>query len=170
MDSILQQSEGSIYNIRLLQEDEASLYKSMRLEAIQTEPAMFRCSTPAEAELSDEEWQERIKHPRAVFGLFEGEQLIGMTSILLLDEEEGYLGQSYIRKDYRGKKLSGLLYRIRMDWAKKMQLKRLSVSHRESNIISKAANQRSGFKYSHQESVNWLDGTTEDALYYILEL
>jgi hypothetical protein len=48
-------------------------------------------------------------------------------------------------------------------------LKRLKVSHRESNTISKAANQRFGFKYSYRESVKWLDGTTEDALYYILD-
>ena len=131
---------------------------------------MFRCSVPAEADFTDAEWQERIKYPRAVFGLFENDQMIGMTSILLLNEREGYLGQSYIRKEYRGLGLSVLLYKIRMAWASKLQLKQLKVSHRESNTISKAANQRSGFKYSYRESANWLDGTTEDVLYYVLEL
>lgn len=162
--------KSGIYSIRQLMENEANLYKSMRLEAIQTEPAMFRCTTPAEADLTDAQWLERIKDPRAVFGLFANEELVGMTSILLLNEEEGYMGQSYIQKEHRRKGLSTLFYKIRMAWALSRQLKRLSVSHRESNLISKAANQRFGFRYSHREPCNWLDGSTEDVLYYLLNL
>ncbi|RQO68953.1 hypothetical protein DBR40_18380 [Pedobacter sp. KBW01] len=151
-------------------ENEASLYKSMRLEAIQTEPAMFRCTTPAEADLTDIQWLERVKDPRAVFGLFANDEFVGMTSILLINEEEGYMGQSYIQKEHRGNGLSALFYKTRMAWALDHQLKRLCVSHRESNLISKAANQRFGFHYSHREPCSWLDGTTEDVLYYVLNL
>ena len=170
MDKEQLQIGMGIFNIRQLGENEASLYKAIRLEAIQKEPAMFRCSTPAEADLTDAQWQDRIKHPRAVFGLFENDNLIGMTSILLLNDKEGYLGQSYIRKEYRGLGLSALLYKIRTAWASNLQLKQLKVSHRERNTISKAAILRSGFKYSYRESVNWLDGTTEDVLYYVLDV
>lgn len=159
-----------IYQIRKLHENEAGLYRSIRLEAIQTEPAMFRRSNPEEADLTDAQWQERIKYPRAVFGLFCNGDLIGMTSILLLNNKEGYLGQSYIKKEYRGLGLSALFYKIRMAWATILQLKQLTVSHRESNMISKATNQRAGFKYSYRESADWLDGTTEDVLYYTLDL
>eukprot|EP01133_Synstelium_polycarpum_P016518 gene16518-19633_t len=162
--------KSGTYTIRQLLEKEADQYKSMRLEAIQTEPAMFRCTTPAEADLTDAQWLERIKDPRAVFGLFADDEFVGMTSIILLNKEEGYMGQSYVRKEHRGKGLSALFYKIRMDWALNRQLKRLSVSHRESNLISKAANQRFGFRYSHREPCNWLDGTTEDVLYYVLDL
>ena len=170
MDSDQLQIEMGIYNIRQLRENEADLYKLIRLETLQTEPSMFRCSTPAEADLTDAQWQERIKYPRAVFGLFENDKLIGMTSIRLLNDKEAYLGQSYIRKQYRGLGLSALLYKKRMAWASKLQLKQLKVSHRASNTVSKAANQRFGFKYSYRESANWLDGTTEDTLYYVLNL
>ena len=163
------QIEIGSYKIRQLHESESDLYKSIRLEAIQKEPSMFRSSVPAEAAITDAEWRERLKFPKAVFGLFENGNIVGMTNIVLLNESEGYLGQSYIRKEYRGLGLSDLLYKIRMAWASKLQLKRLKVSHRESNTISKAANQRFGFKYSYRESVKWLDGTTEDALYYILD-
>lgn len=159
-----------IFSIRRLIEEEAHLYKFMRLESIQTEPAMFRCTTPAETDLTDTEWVERVKDPRSVFGLFANDELVGITSILSLSDQEGYLGQSYIRKEYRGQGLSALLYKIRMARASELQLKRLSVSHRESNISSKAANQRFGFRYSHRETCNWQDGTTEDVLYYSLDL
>ena len=164
------QFKTGIYSIRQLLENEVDLYKSMRLEAIQTEPAMFRCTTPPEADLTDAQWLERIKDPRAVFGLFANDEFVGMTSILLLNEHEGYMGQSYVRKEHRGLGLSSLFYKIRMAWALDRQLKLLSVSHRESNLISKAANQRFGFQYSHSESCNWLDGTTEDVLYYVMDL
>lgn len=102
MENSLLQFEKDVFKIRQLDENEAFLYKSMRLEAIQSEPAMFRCSTPAEADLSDADWIERIKFPRAIFGLFENDTPIGMTSILKLNDEEAYLGQSYIKKEYRG--------------------------------------------------------------------
>ncbi|SEW53494.1 GNAT family N-acetyltransferase [Chitinophaga arvensicola] len=170
MDAQQLEFKSGIYHIRRLREEEALLYKSMRLEAIKTEPSMFRCTTPAEADLTDEQWQERIKAPRAVFGLFANDELVGMTSLLLLNDHEGYLGQSYIKKEHRGQGLSALLYKIRMALALELRLKRLSVSHRESNTASKAANQRFNFQYSHRETANWIDGTSEDVLYYVLDL
>ncbi len=170
MDNNQLQMEMGTYKIRQLRDDEALLYKAMRLEAIQTEPSMFRSSIPAETDLTDAEWQERVKYPRGVFVLLDNDAPIGMTSILRLNDDEAYLGQSYIKKEYRGKGLSAFLYKIRMEWASKLPLKRLTVSHRENNVISKAANQRLGFVYTHKETLNWLDGTTEDVLYYALEL
>lgn len=164
------QIEDGAFSIRQLQEHEALLYKSMRLEALQTEPAMFRTSTPAEATLTDADWKERVQHPRAVFVLLENNIPIGMTSILLVDDDVAYLGQSYIKKEFRGKGLAALLYKARMAWAHNLQLKKLTISHRQSNLISKAANQRLGFIYIHSETMNWLDGTVEDVLYYELEL
>lgn len=164
------QFSSDVYTIRQLKENEWSTYKQMRLEALQIEPSMFRTSIPEEATLTDTEWKERIKHPRAVFVLLENNTPIGMTSILLLTDEEAYLGQSYIQKEYRGIGLSALLFKARMKWANDQQLKKLSISHRESNIISKAANQRLGFKYTHRETIDWLDGTREDVLYYALDL
>lgn len=164
------QFSSDVYTIRQLKENEWSTYKQMRLEALQIEPSMFRTSIPEEATLTDTEWKERIKHPRAVFVLLEKNTPIGMTSILLLKDEEAYLGQSYIQKEYRGIGLSVLLFKAPMKWARDLHLKKLSISHRESNIISKAANQRLGFKYTHRETIDWLDGTREDVLYYALDL
>ncbi|MBO9690526.1 GNAT family N-acetyltransferase [Chryseobacterium sp.] len=168
-DKQLQLEKGD-FKIRQLKENEAQLYKAMRLEAIKTEPAMFRVSNPPEAELTDIEWEQRIKNPRLVYGLFKNNQPIGMTSMLLLNPEEAYLGQSYIKKEFRGQGLSSLLYQIRMQSAYQLGLRRLSVSHRKSNLASKAANQRMGFIFTHEENMSWLDGTTEDVLYYLLDL
>ena len=162
--------DSAPYSIRQLLESEFEYYKSIRLEAIQTEPTLFRWSDPAESDLSDLDWQERIKYPRIVFGLFKKDELIGMTSMLLLNDSEAYFGQSFIRPKYRGQGLSNLLYKIRMAWVDSQQIKRLVISHREINTVSKKAIQRAGFEYSHRELVHWLDGTTGYSLYYRLEL
>jgi RimJ/RimL family protein N-acetyltransferase len=162
--------ESNSYSIRQLLESEFEYYKSIRLEAIQTEPSLFRWSNPAESDLSDLDWQERIKYPRIVFGLFKKDELIGMTSMLLLNNTEAYFGQSFIRPKHRGQGLSSLLYKIRMAWVNTQQIKRLIISHREINTISKKAILRAGFEYSHRELVHWLDGTTGYSLYYRLEL
>jgi len=162
--------ESEPYSIRQLLESEFEYYKSIRLEAIQTEPSLFRWSNPAESDLSDLDWQERIKYPRIVFGLFKKDELIGMTSMLLLNNTEAYFGQSFIRPIHRGQGLSSLLYKIRMAWVNTQQIKRLIISHREINTISKKAILRAGFEYSHRELVHWLDGTTGYSLYYRLEL
>ncbi|MBC9928841.1 GNAT family N-acetyltransferase [Chitinophaga qingshengii] len=159
-----------MYHIRQLQENELPLYKSMRLEALRLESSMFRRPHAEEAALPDATWLERLTHPGAVFGLFENDTIIGITGVRLLDGQVGYLGQSYIRKEYRGRGLSAMLYQARIAWAKKMQLKQLQVGHRENNLVSKAAIQRYGFTYSHREPSNWPDGSTEDVLYYVLDL
>ncbi|WP_172277937.1 GNAT family N-acetyltransferase [Chryseobacterium sp. LAM-KRS1] len=158
------------YLIRQLNDSEFLLYKQMRLEALKTEPAMFRITHPSETKLTDEEWLARIKEPRAVFGLYLMDELVGMTSIVLLNDAEAYLGQSYIKREHRGKGLSALFYKSRIAWALKKQLKKLSISHRESNIASKMANQKFGFHYTHTEPCNWQDGQSENVLYYELKL
>ena len=168
-ESVLAFQSGS-FHIRQLTESESPLYKAMRIESIQTEPTLFRQSTPPEIELSDKDWAERIRYPRIVFGLFEDEKMIGITSMLLLNKEEAYFGQSFIQPQYRKLGLSSLLYKIRMVWAIENQLRKLTISHREINMISKAAIRKAGFHYSHKELVQWLDGTSGYSMYYSLLL
>ncbi|GAA0886168.1 hypothetical protein GCM10009120_47670 [Sphingobacterium siyangense subsp. cladoniae] len=168
-ESVLAFQSGS-FHIRQLTESESPLYKAMRVESIQTEPTLFRQSTPPEIELSDRDWAERIRYPRIVFGLFENEKMIGITSMLLLNKEEAYFGQSFIQPQYRKLGLSSLLYKIRMVWAIENQLRKLTISHREINMISKAAIRKAGFHYSHKELVQWLDGTSGYSMYYSLLL
>ncbi len=54
-EPVLAFQSGS-FHIRQLAENESPLYKAMRIESIQTEPTLFRRSTPPEIELSDLDW------------------------------------------------------------------------------------------------------------------
>lgn len=145
-------------------------YKQMRLEALQLCPAFYGNSYEFEAAMSDEQWIERLSNPeRCCFGLYYQQQIIGITAIFIEAGKE-YITQSYIRAQHRGKKLSRLLYEARIQWAREKRLSTLEIGHRASNLISKAANQRFGFQYSHCTPRTWPDGTTEDMMYYFLKL
>jgi len=161
------------YTIRVFSLKDVQLYKNIRLEALQSEPSFFGSNYAREAAFTEEEWLSRINNnSSACFGLFYNEELIGLTGIYIDPDNAalGQLAQSYIRKEFRGKGLSALLYDARIAWARDRGLNSLQVGHRENNIASKRANQHHGFKYTHREAVNWPGGSTGDILYYLLEL
>ncbi len=166
--------EFNPYTIRPFTVKDTMAYKAVRLEALQREPGMFCSSYATEAAFTDEQWQGRIMGSnQSRFGLYYGEELIGITGIIIEDaaREEAYLTHSYIRKEHRGKGLSRLLYEARIAWAKERGIKRLLISHRASNTASMKANQKFGFRYTHKSSQTWPpDGTVEDLLHYELLL
>ncbi|PTQ96701.1 acetyltransferase (GNAT) family protein [Mucilaginibacter yixingensis] len=161
------------HTIRILNAADIELYKTMRLEALQLEPGVFGSSYARESAFTDEEWLARLSSDKSVsMGLFCGEGMIGITGVVIDwdDDTRGIMVQSYIQKEYRGRGLSNLLYNIRLEWARNKGLRSLRIGHKESNLASKAANQRHGFKYVHSESSTWPDGSVEDVLYYDLIL
>ncbi len=161
------------YSIRQFNREDIPVYKATRLEALQLEPGMFGNSYALEAAFDEEAWDKRVTSSNnACFGLYHADSVIGITGIVIDAErpDEAYMTQSYIRKPYRGSGLSRMLYEARLSWARQRGLNRLIIGHRESNIISKAANQRYGFRYTHSQSRLWPDGYLEDMLYYVLEL
>jgi GNAT superfamily N-acetyltransferase len=162
------------YTIRQFTTDETEQYKAMRLEALQLAKGMFGNSHEYEAAFTPEQWLARVNNPSgACFGLYYGDELIGITGIVVTDTgkpEEAYMTQSYIRAAFRGKGLSKILYEARFNWARNHGIKTLKIGHRRSNLSSKAANQRYGFQYTHAEERTWPDGVSEEMLYYELKL
>ncbi|WP_118972776.1 GNAT family N-acetyltransferase [Taibaiella koreensis] len=161
------------YNIRQLDISDLESYKRLRLEALLLEPSVFSSTYEREAAFSVADWEDRLNQLQsASFGLFHDERMIGITGILIPDvgQEEAILVASYIQKPHRGKGLSALLYRQRIEWARKRGLKRIIVSHRKSNEASRAANQRSGFRFTHEEQAIWPDGIEEANVFYRLDL
>ena len=161
------------YRIQLFLPQEWALYKSIRLEALQQERGNFGNSYEMEAAYKDEKWQTSISNPlMGRFGLWREDELIGLTGIVINKDkpDEAYMTQSYIRKEHRGKGLSKLLYKARIGWAKEHNVKRLIIGHRTDNLVSKYANRRFCFKYTHSEERLWPDGMKADMLYYELYL
>ncbi len=166
-------TDNTAYSIRQFTMAEVEAYKRIRLEALATEPGMFGNSYAMEAALPQEDWINRISLPgNARFGLYYNNELIGLTAIIInaANPAEAYMTQSYIQKAHRGKGLSAMLYDARIAWARSNGVTVLTISHRKSNLASKAANQHYGFIYHHTESRTWPDGVTEDNICYTLNI
>lgn len=166
-------STNKDYHIRQFGAEDAAVYKAIRLEALQQHPGNYGNSYLTEAGFTGNHWVERLTNPGcACFGLYSGDELIGLTGIIVDQDEpeSAYMTQSYIRDAHKNKGLSRMLYQARIDWAKQQGIKRLVIGHRKNNLASKAANQKFGFTYTHSEERTWPDGNTEDMLYYELHI
>lgn len=165
--------EQTPYYIRSLNAADAMQYKRMRLEALTEEQAMFASSYEREAAFEDSTWIHRLGNPDCgYFGLYYNNELIGITCVMRDKKkpELAHMMQSYIRKVYRGKKLSRILYNARIAWAKGHSIKRLAIAFRTCNESSKAAASAYGFKFTHCEPRDWLDGGIDEVLCYEMEL
>jgi len=64
-----------------------------------------------------------------------------------------------------------LMYQARINWAKEQPtVEKIIVSHRASNLLSKYANQKHGFVLTHNNEKVWIDGATEDEIFYELKI
>ncbi len=162
--------------IRALDPAEWEIFRDFRLQALRAAPGVFASSYEAEVTRTPGEWQLEMKGPdHQVFGLFDGEQIIGITAAFTWREDPSgqtaLLAMSFIRPEYRGRGLSRLLYEARLDWIRaRPQFKRVVVFHRESNGASRRANQRHGFRRTGRRSHVWPDGTAEDEIFYELRI
>jgi RimJ/RimL family protein N-acetyltransferase len=160
--------------IRALDASEWRALREIRLFALQTEPGVFFASYDGELALADDEWQRRIAGVGCIiFGLFAGNDLIGITGVVAdRDDPTGktaVLVMSYIRPEYRGRGLTAILYEARLKWiASQPQFTRTIVSHRASNEASARAIRQHGFILIDRIPRTWPDGTDDDEVRYTL--
>ena len=164
-------------DVRLFTPDAWPLYKAIRLEALQTDPHVFGSTHAKESADPDSRWQEGLADPVkvAIFGVFDGDALIGMTGIALLRDdpagETAKLWGSWIKPAARRRGASVPMYEARLDWARAHPtVRQVIVSHRQSNAASMRANQKHGFQYTHREDHTWPDGVREPHVFYALLL
>ena len=157
--------------IRLFQPDEAALYKKIRLLALATDPNVFGSNLAKEEAHPDTHWREGLADPDtvAIFGVFHDAEMIGMTGIALLRDDPATAKRwgSWLIPVWRRRGLSVPMYEARLDWARRHQtVRRVIVSHRESNTASRAANQKHGFCFTHKEMRDWPDGSHGADVFY----
>jgi len=166
----------SSITIRALDSTEWAVFRDFRLQALKAAPGVFGSSYETEATRTSEEWRDTVTGPgHQVFGLFDGEHLIGITAAFTWREdpsgETALLAMSFILPEYRGRGLSRLLYEARLDWIRKhAQFKRAVVFHRQSNEASRRANERHGFRPTGRAPHAWPDGATEDEIFCELRI
>ena len=147
--------------------------RAVRLEALAAHPGNYLSSLADAEAREDAEWRALIEDPgNAIFGLFDGEAMIGLGSVFTDrgDPSVAILAMSYIAPAYRGRGLTDLTYRARLAWARERGFARIITGHRASNTASKHAILRHGFRRTCARPNNWPDGSIEDDIEYELML
>jgi RimJ/RimL family protein N-acetyltransferase len=163
--------------VRGLVQSDWSALREIRLHALRTEPGVYFSRYADEAAQPDEHWialatgDERHQ----LFGLFDGEQLIGISRISVDRNDPtgstAELGTTYIAPAYRGRDLVRKLYEARLAWARaRPQFVRVVVGHRRFNEPSRRAIASFGFRWLADHPHTWPDGTDEDYVAYELLL
>lgn len=159
---------------KLTKEDWESL-REIRLKALEEHPGNFSARLDDVSSKNESYWHDLLDSKgKCIFGLFEGANLIGISSIF--DEgfydgrKFGSLHMSYIKPDYRNRHLSRLFYEARIKWAREHEIQSLHVSHRENNEASRKAIERQGFYRIKQEIIEWPDGRKAMDYIYRLDL
>ena len=162
-------------SIRQLTESDWHLFSQVRLKALQTDPQVFGSNYKYESEFTETDWRSRLQSPEdnAIFMLFDDEKPIGITGVGIFSDDPtrrtAILWGSWLEAEYRGKGVSKLMYETRINWAKAQPtVERIIVSHRASNVASKYANQKHGFRFTRTHEKTWHDGVTEDEVCYEL--
>ena len=161
-------------HIRGLRHDEWQNLLKIRLEAITNHPNYFGSTPEKTLKITQSEWHDRINsnHSR-IFGLFDDNDLIGITGIVKHNAKPGHaiMIMSYIKPNYRKQGLSELLYQARIDWAKSQDdIHTLEIGHRHGNESSRRANQKAGFTFTHKEEQEWPNGTKDLIFHYKMKL
>jgi RimJ/RimL family protein N-acetyltransferase len=162
--------------LRLLTPEDWEMFRSLRLRAIRMHTGYF-LAKPEDAEKEPpEHWRQTLNgQGKAVFGLFDGTALIGITAVFTWREDpsgqSGVMAMSFIEPAYRGKGYSGLFYKARIEFAKNHRpWKILAIAHREGNEPSKRAMLKHGFIFTGTKEIDWPDGTCGPEYCYEMDL
>lgn len=162
------------FSIKQLKEDDWREFSQIRLKALRTDPLVFGSNFKTESKMREDEWRSWLQSDDvAIFLIYEDETPIGVTCISVWRDDPrkktALLWGSWLEPRTRRRGLSKLMYQARIDWAKNHPLiERIIVSHRASNIASKYANQKHGFKFTGTHEKVWADGAVEDDVCYEL--
>lgn len=160
--------------IRQIRAEDWEPLSRMRLRALKLAPGVFYATFELESKKTEEDWRRWITKPKqAIFGLYHGNHLIGITGIEKGDwsnespEHTAVLWGSWIEPEWRGRGFSKLLFEARLDWADSHpEIERLLVGVRADNTASEASILRHGFHLLRRQPEKWHDGQDEDVLIF----
>ncbi len=160
--------------VRPLEKSEWCSLRDIRLESLTLHPDMFCASIEETKTLNERNWQNYIESDKSkVFGLFNDDNLIGITSIYSTEKQPhiAILAMNYIKEPYRRQGLVKMLYQACINLAlQNNHIETLQISHREGNDISRRIILKHGFKYFDKKKITWTDGTRDIEHIYTLDL
>jgi len=128
---------------KVLNKNDLSDYKSIRLELLKENPTNFGSSFEEESLFEDEMWERRLNNKNATsIGAYIGNEIIGICMVMknprLKMKHRAELNSMYVKKEYRGQGVSvGLLNNV-FELLKDtdVEILRLSVAAHNTSAIS----------------------------------
>ncbi len=158
--------------LRQLHGADWAVLKILRLEALTEHPDLFSPTSDAFA-FTDAQWRQRLTDLHgATFGLFCGNEPVGMTTVLREGNQptstRAFLVGSYIQEAHRGKGYSRLFYEARIAWARGQgDVVCLEVEARDYNTASHRAHQRFGFVFVGEDEEVRPNGVFRNLIYQL---
>ncbi len=163
-------------HIRALNPEDWRIVKDMRLIALQTNPGVFGGNYAEESSYTEDMWREFLDgQGRKIFGLFDGQQMIGITAAFTWREDpsgqSGVMAYTFLKPEYREQRLTQMIYKVRIDFALQYKpWKKLVIGHRDGNEPSRRAMVAHGFVFTHITRKIWPDGIEADEYHYVMDL
>lgn len=98
-------------NVRLLDENEWSVYRDVRLRALSESPDAFVATAKKEEDYTEKFWRERMTRSRRLLAERNGD-VLGVTSLKVFESDEERIGELFglwVAPDFRG---SGVARRL----------------------------------------------------------
>lgn len=159
--------------IRRLRPDEWQEFRRIRLTSLAVDPGAFVRTADEENARPESHWKEMLESDDgAVFGLFDGPALVGITAVYIdraiPARDTAALGMTWLHPDFRGKGLSCRMFEHRLAWARDKGVARIAVAHRAGNEPSRRAILAHGFRPTGRALHRWPDGAEAARLDYEL--
>lgn len=152
--------------VRTLTPSDCAAFRALRLEALSGQDAKnFGASYEEEKNQTLAEWRKRCTetNDQAIFGLFVRGQLIGNLAATKWDSDttgETLLwGSAYVKKEYRGKRFAGELYKMRLEWSlSHRQFEKAVLFIRAGNATATRIHTKNGAQYIYSAPMRCADG------------
>ena len=157
MNSIFHRTCNTTYECRLLTDSDLDTYNEYKKNVLRD--ALTNAKTPESqikeitGDITPISTVEQTRH-RVLFGLFDGEKMIGETSIAF-SPTSTFTG-SHILQAYAGKRLANLLYDIRIQYLLQKTKTKSAITHIEPHKYKSAyAATRNGFTQDFSDSAKF---------------
>ncbi|WP_077330045.1 GNAT family N-acetyltransferase [Virgibacillus siamensis] len=156
--------------IRLLEPEDASTYRKLRLEALLNSPEAFLTSYEEAESQTEEDYRVKLQSDGVYnFGAFEGDTLIGMVALVPETKEKinhrSNVFAMYVTPASRGKGIGKKLMQSAIEYAKSLGgVEQISISVVTQNTKAKSMYYALGFVPfgTHKKAVKFGDGFLDE--------
>lgn len=162
------------YAIRALTPEDHAIWRALRLEALETQPAAFLTTAEEQRARSAEDDRAMLAHGN-FRGVFDGSALIGMAALIPMSKpatrHRMEIGAVYVQPTHQGGGAAGALMRAIIDEAGARGALQLELSVEIENARAMRFYEKLGFqRYGRQPRAAIQNGVAHDDAFYVLML